>query len=156
MYFHDELGLVHLISALLSVLLGTVILAARKGTLLHKTVGYAYVLSMLTVNITAFFMYHLFGGFGIFHVAALVSLITLLCGIIPAIRKSPKNWRVYHFIWMYWSVLGLYAAFASELLTRIPKTPFFGMVGIATGAIMLIGAIGFRINKKKWLKAYGG
>mgnify|MGYP006270489875 CR=1 FL=1 len=32
---------------------------------------------------------------------------------------------------MYWSVVGLYAAFAAEILTRIPDTPFLNMVGLA-------------------------
>ena len=31
---------------------------------------------------------------------------------------------MYHFTFMYFSVIGLYAAFASEILTRIPE-PFF-------------------------------
>ena len=36
-----------------------------------------------------------------------------------------------HFSFMYWSVRGLYAAFAAEVLTRIPEANFFGMVGIS-------------------------
>jgi uncharacterized membrane protein len=38
-------------------------------------------------------------------------------------------------------VLGLYAAFASELSVRIPERPFYTMVGIATGVIFLIGSV---------------
>ena len=55
---------------------------------------------------------------------------------------------------MYWSVIGLYAAFAAEVLTRIPDTPFFGMVGVATFGIMLSGGVFFGINKKKWIKTF--
>ena len=55
---------------------------------------------------------------------------------------------------MYWSVVGLYAVFAAGVLTRIPETPFFGMVGIATGTITIIGGIFIRINKAKWVKIF--
>jgi hypothetical protein len=55
---------------------------------------------------------------------------------------------------MYWSVIGLYAALAAEVLTRIPDTPFFGIVGIATGVITIIGAICLRINRAKWVKIF--
>lgn len=55
---------------------------------------------------------------------------------------------------MYWSVIGLYAAFAAEILTRIPKTPFFGMVGLATGVILLIGWIVLGRNKAKSAKVF--
>ena len=155
MLFHDELGAFHLFSAFIAVLLGTIILTIKKGTKTHKLIGYGYVVSMLALNITALLIYRLFGGFGIFHIAALVSLGTIIMGMIPTIRKKSKNWRVYHFIWMYWSVFGLYAALVSEILTRIPQTPFFSMVGLATGTVMLIGYVGFRTNKKKWVKTFG-
>jgi hypothetical protein len=48
----------------------------------------------------------------------------------------------------------LYAAFSAEVLTRIPDTPFLGMVGIATGVITIIGAIFLRINRSKWVKIF--
>jgi len=152
---HDQLGLVHLIAALISFALGTMVLVVRKGTVFHKRIGYGYVVAMLMVNLTAFMIYRLFGGFGIFHVAAIISLVSVILGMVPIYRKN-KDWRIHHFSWMYWSVIGLYAAFASEVLTRVPETPFFGMVGIATGLIMLGGSLVFRKNKEKWRIAFGG
>lgn len=156
-FTHDTIGGVHLITALLSFVLGTMVLVTKKGTGFHKKTGYAYVIAMLLVNITAFMIYRLFGGFGLFHIAAIVSLASIILGMIPILRKKKKkDWRVHHFSWMYWSVIGLYAAFASEVLTRVPETPFFAMVGVATGVIMLGGSIIFRKNKDKWAKAFGG
>ena len=105
---------------------------------------------------TAFMIYRLFNGWGIFHYTTLVSLISIVLGMVPIWTKKPKNnWKYLHFTFMYWSVIGLYAAFAAETLVRIPKSPFYGMVGLATGGIMLIGGIIFGINKKKWERIFG-
>jgi len=141
-------GQIHFLASCLALITGTYILLATKGTQLHKKVGYAYVGSMVVLLITAFMIYRLFGGFGIFHVAAVVSTITLATGMIPVIRKTNKNWVILHFAWMYWSVMGLYAAFASEMITRLLPVQFFSMVGLATGGIMTMGAIMW-IRKKK-------
>lgn len=99
---------------------------------------------MLVVNITAFLIYRLFGGFGVFHIAALVSLCTTIAGMVPVLWRKPEGgWLSLHLSFMYWSVMKLYAAFASEILTRVPDSPFFNMVSLATGLIMSIGGIYF-------------
>ncbi|WP_138432093.1 DUF2306 domain-containing protein [Fodinibius saliphilus] len=151
----DWIGSIHLITAILSLITGTAILGLKKGTSLHIKIGYLYVGSMLGVNITAFMIYRLFGGFGIFHYAALISLLTVVLGFIPALLKKPKEgWLELHFSFMYWSVIGLYAAFVSEMLTRIPDTPFFGMLGIATFTIMALGGGYFYWKKNQWSETF--
>ncbi|WP_144802555.1 hypothetical protein [Maribacter sp. MAR_2009_72] len=101
-------------------------------------------------------IYRLFNAWGIFHYATLFSLLTILLGMIPIWTKKPTNtWKFRHFSFMYWSVIGLYSAFGAEILTRIPKASFFGMVGLATVLILLVGAILFRKNKTKWIKVFG-
>ncbi len=148
-------GTLHLISSILALVFGSVVIFGKKGTSTHKKWGYAYVVSMIGVNLTAFLIYKLFGGFGIFHFAALVSTLTLIGGMIPVLRRKNKKKYIFsHFAFMYWSVMGLYAAFASEILTRVPETPFFGMVGIATGIIMTIAYIFFYRNKKIWYEQF--
>ncbi|WKN45946.1 DUF2306 domain-containing protein [Tunicatimonas pelagia] len=148
---HDPLGAFHLGVAVLSLITGTLVLLLPKGSVSHTQIGYVYAISMLLVNITAFSIYRLWGGFGIFHIAAVVSLVTLLGGMVPVLTKRPKQkYMSYHFSFMYWSVIGLYAAFASETLTRIPETPFFGMVGVATFSIMITASWYFRRHKEQW------
>ena len=148
---YDKMGLIHLVTAVIALITGTFILALRKGTPWHKQIGYVYAVNMLLLNATAFGIYRLFGGFGIFHFAAIVSLFTLLGGMIPVLTKRPKHkWVEVHYSYMYWSVMGLYAAFVSETLTRIPKTPFFWMVGMATFALMLLAGICYGRLRKKW------
>lgn len=151
----NEIGLIHLISSCFALLFGTFILISKKGTKLHVKIGYLYVVSMGILILTAFMIYRLFNGWGIFHYTSLLSLVTIALGMIPIWTKKPVNkWKSLHFSFMYWSVIGLYAAFAAEILVRIPETPFFGMVGIATGTIMLFGGIVFGINKAKWIKTF--
>ncbi len=152
----DTTGLIHLIASILSLLTGTYILLAQKGTKRHVKIGYVYVISMAIVIITAFMIYRLFDGWGIFHYTTIISLLTIAFGMIPIWTKKPtKSWKYLHFTFMYWSVIGLYAAFVAELITRIPETPFYAMVGFATGGVMLFGGIFFGINKAKWKKVFG-
>lgn len=149
----NNVGLVHLIASILALIFGSLILIMSKGTRRHKKVGYAYVVSMLVLLITSFMLYNLFGGFGVFHVASIVSSVTLLLGMIPIFFK-PKNWILYHLSWMFWSVIGLYAAFASEVFTRFFPAPFFSAVGIATAMIMIAGGIGFGLSLNSWKEKF--
>lgn len=151
----DKTGLIHLVSSCFALLFGTLVLVSKKGTSRHVKIGYLYVVSMGVLLLTAFMIYRLFNGWGIFHYATVFSLLTIALGMIPIWRKKPVNkWKYQHFSFMYWSVIGLYAAFAAEILTRIPKTPFFGMVGLASGLIMLVGSIIFIRNKAKWIRVF--
>ncbi|MBN2732018.1 MAG: hypothetical protein JXR26_06295 [Balneolaceae bacterium] len=147
---HDWMGLIHLVASITALITGTMGLAMKKGTRMHIKIGYGYATSMVMVVVTAFMIYRLFGGWGIFHWAAVVSGITLAGGMVPAILRKPENWVVMHFSFMYWSVLGLYAAFLSEVLTRVPDQPFFNMVGIGTGVVMAIGGSWFYYRKDYW------
>ncbi|MEO0555188.1 MAG: DUF2306 domain-containing protein [Bacteroidota bacterium] len=143
-------GQIHFLASCIALITGTYVLLATKGSTLHKKVGYVYVASMIVLLVTAFMIFRLFGGFGIFHVAAIVSSVTLAAGMIPVIGRKNNNWVMIHFAWMYWSVMGLYAAFASEMITRLLPAQFFSMVGLATGAIMTTAAIVWYRKKKVW------
>lgn len=148
-------GLVHTVASILALVFGSMVLVMAKGTKKHVMIGYAYVVSMAVLIVTAFMIYRLFNGFGVFHFAAILSLITLSFGMIPIWTKKPaQTWKYLHFSFMYWSVVGLYAAFVAEVLTRIPDTPFFGMVVIATGIVMLIGGVVFKVKKSEWKRMF--
>jgi uncharacterized membrane protein len=110
-----------------------------KGTRWHKVLGYGYVVCMASLNISAMFIYDLFGRFGPFHVMAIISFFTLLAGYIPVYRRKPiKGWVQLHYYLMCWCYSGLLAAFASEILTRAPAAPFFPAVIAASVAIFAI------------------
>lgn len=139
--FHSATGLVHLASAIAALVLGTAVLLLKKGTVLHKRLGYGYVVAMVLVNVTAFMIYRLFGNFGPFHIAAVFSSITIVGGIVPALLKRyVSSWIYFHYFFMNWSVVGLYAAFWAETLVRLfPMKQFWPVVAVATGLTTFIG-----------------
>jgi uncharacterized membrane protein len=118
------------------MLLGARVLMAPKGTRAHRRTGCAYAIAMLLVNGSALGIYRLFGGFGPFHVAAFISLLTLIAGLRPMLRRPRKEgWLLAHMNYMYWSVVGLYAAFASELMVRSPLRGGFTVL-VAGGTVL--------------------
>lgn len=130
----------HVAVALLSVVLGTWMLLTRKGTAAHRRVGYAYAVCMVMVNLTAFQLYHLFGRFGIVHVGAIVSLLTVIGGISVAVYR-PVNWQRWHYRLMSASVTGLYAAGLVESVYRLfPATWFWGVCLGVSGLVFAVGA----------------
>lgn len=154
-------GAIHLIFSLFALALGTAVLLMNKGTRAHKRVGYLYVIAMLGVNATALMIYRLFGGFGLFHWMAVLSLLTIICGILPMWLQKPRSYVSLHFNFMYWSVIGLYGAFVSETFVRIPEVViesglpnamFFRMMGIGVAMVMGLGAYGAIRNQKKWAR----
>lgn len=151
---HSTTGLVHILAALAAMVVGTIVLVIKKGTRTHRFLGYLYFYLMLTLNGTAFMLYGLLGTFGPFHVAAVISLLTLMAGFVPVIRRKPRSkWLMQHFTFMYFSIVGLYAAFVSETLTRIPKTPFYTMVFAASLLITMIGVYVYFRMRPQWVKS---
>jgi len=163
-FITSQTGLIHFISSIIAFVLGTLVLVMDKGTIKHKIIGRLYALTMLVVLITAFMTYRLFGTWGIFHWTAVVSSLTILFGLIPILTKRPiNNFIVLHFSFMYWSVVGVYGAFVSETLVRMPKVViesgipnnvFYNMTGISTALVMGLGAYYYLKLKPKWTKQF--
>jgi len=164
-FITSNTGLMHFIASLFALLLGTFILILQKGTSTHKIIGKLYVLTMLVLLITAFMTYRLFGKWGIFHWMAVISTVTLLCGIIPiSIKRPVNNYVLLHFSFMYWSIIGVYGAFVSETLVRIPKVVveggipnnvFYNLIAIGTILVMGFGAYFFIKLRPKWERQFG-
>ncbi len=134
------IGWLHFVCAIAAIAVGGGVALAGKGSVRHRLLGRTYGALMLGVNGTAFMLYGLFGRPGPFHIAALVSLVGVIAGWIPARRRSSRAWVEYHAYWMSWSYVGLLAAAAAETLSRIPDTPFWGVVIAATLGVVAIGA----------------
>lgn len=153
--FHSTVGLVHLISALFAMVTGAIVLLNTKGGVFHKRAGYVYVVSMLVLNATAFMIYQLFGKFGPFHGLAIVSMIGIVGGMVPVLlQRRIGGWIYYHYYFMNWSVVGLYAAFWAETLTRtLPMGRFWPVVMGATAVTASIGSYLIRRNAARFLPA---
>lgn len=143
-------GQLHFASALAALATGAWVVLRPKGSATHRRVGWVYAASMLTLNATALMIYRLTGTFGPFHVAALLSLGTLIAGIIPAWRRRPVHtWLDRHYYWMGYSYLGLLAATVAETATRVPwvrgvaggpTSLFWIVVALTSIAVFVIGA----------------
>ena len=136
------LGALHVGFGVAAIASGAAVLLRRKGTASHRRLGWAYAAAMLGLNGTAMLIYRLFGGFGPFHVAALASLLTLVGGLVPVIRRRPADrWLERHYYWMTYSYAGLLAATMSEIVTRVPGAVFWWAVVGGTLAVLAIGAL---------------
>ena len=152
----DWLGITHLGAALGSLATGFGVVVTAKGTTLHRRLGWSYVACMVVVNGTALMIYDLFGRFGPFHVAALVSGGGLLMGVLASLRRKPRKlWIAYHAYWMTWSYVGLAAAAVSEVSTRYLAMPFGWTVAVATGVVVAIGAALIRWRMPTILRGMG-
>ncbi len=56
-----------------------------------------------------------------------------------ALKRPRKTWLGRHYYCMGWSYVGLWAATASEIVTRVPGLPFWPAVVIPTATVTLIG-----------------
>ncbi|MDT0630139.1 DUF2306 domain-containing protein [Rubrivirga sp. S365] len=107
--FHTALGALALVT-------GAVVLARPKGGPWHRVVGRVYVVSMVVLCLASFGLRDstpLFRGFGGFHVAAIVSLVTVSAGAWSAWRggrTQRAGWLPWHYMWMAWSYIGLVMA----------------------------------------------
>lgn len=139
---HSPTGAIHLSVSLLAMASGLYVFLNPKGTAKHKAIGYVYVASMILVNATALMIYHLTNRFNALHFFAIVGLLTVLAGVAPAMLKKPRvSWASLHYQFMSWSYVGLISAFGAELSVRLPKKPFWAMVGISSAAISAIGGV---------------
>jgi uncharacterized membrane protein len=150
MEIENIISQLHVGSALLALLLAAVVLIAPKGTRCHKRLGYAFAGTLLIVNVSAGFMYNLTGRFNLLHVFVMISMGSLLYGMIPAIRRKPANWLRRHITGMTGAALGVWGAGLAELTIRV--LPGFlnpsQIIGIAAGiGVVFFFLIGFLIGR---------
>ena len=169
----SPLGLIHTVAALAGLAVGAAVLFTRKGTRRHRQLGWAYVVSMLLLNVTALLIYRLFGRLGPFHVGAVFSLLTVVAGTVAAIgarraraRRTPvERARALerHYQFMTWSYVGLAAAAVSEIATRLPALrprpeqllAFSITVALSTLVVVVVGALLIRRRRAGLLAPYG-
>ncbi|HWA40177.1 MAG TPA: DUF2306 domain-containing protein [Gemmatimonadales bacterium] len=139
------LGYVHLLAASLALLFGAFQLIRPRRDALHRRVGYAYVTVLGVSDLTALTVYRFTGGFNLFHILALYSLVCLGLALRPMlVTPRPFQWRRIHYMWIAWSYAGLSAAAATEFLVRVVRME--GWLGSVVGTVPVIGIGAFLIG----------
>jgi len=115
------LSFIHVVCGTACLGLGAIVFFNVKATRWHRTVGTAYVLAMVAVNVTALCIYHLTGSFNLFHLFAVLSLLMVLIGWSQVVfRRYLRRWFYRHYTYMCWSYAGLVAATSNEAFVRVP------------------------------------
>jgi uncharacterized membrane protein len=122
---------IHAFAAMTAFVLGVVQLAAPKGTLPHRTLGWIWVTLMLVVSISAFFIHQLrvWGEWSPIHLLAIFTLIMLPVAVLAAHRHDVRSHRR--------AMIGLFvgALLIAGLFTLVPgrimHAVVFGADGVA-------------------------
>jgi len=85
----------HAFAAMTAFALGLVQLAAPKGTLPHRTIGWIWVALMLAVSVSAFFIHELrlWGAWSPIHLLALFTLVMVPLAVRHAHRHQVAQHR---------------------------------------------------------------
>ncbi len=107
---------IHAFAAMAAFALGVVQLSAPKGTTVHRTIGWLWVLLMLAISISAFSIHtiRLWGPWSPIHLLAIFTLITLPIGVLHARRH-----RVVQHRWVMISIF-VGALVIAGLFTFVP------------------------------------
>jgi uncharacterized membrane protein len=85
----------HAFAAMAAFAIGVVQLSAPKGTLTHRTIGWVWVLLMLAISISAFWIHQirLWGPWSPIHLLAIFTLIMLPIAVLHARRHRIAQHR---------------------------------------------------------------
>ena len=155
------LAIFHVSCGILALVLGGRIFVERKGTRAHVRYGWAYATSMAGVNTSSLSLYHLTGGFNLFHLLAIMSLTMVGVGLMQVLlRERLSRWMWRHYQFMSWSYVGLLTATINEAFVRIPLFKQFtrnttsALPLFASAAVVAASALVIFSNQNKTLARY--
>jgi uncharacterized membrane protein len=106
----------HAFAAMTAFVLGVVQLSAPKGTIPHRAIGWIWVLLMLAVSISAFWIHELrlWGPWSPIHLLAIFTLVMLPIAVLHARRHRVAQHR--------WFMIGIFfgALVIAGLFTFVP------------------------------------
>ena len=98
----------HAIIAILAIIIGGIQLTLKKGTSLHKFMGRIWVILMLIVSFTSFFIHelNLWGKYSPIHLLSIWVIICVVLGIYFARIGNIKRHKIF-MVYTYWLALVL-------------------------------------------------
>jgi uncharacterized membrane protein len=112
---------IHLAATILALLLGGILLARRKGTISHRTLGWIWVLLMLAAAVSSFWITGSDGAYGTIHILSAVILVVVPAAVL-AIRRGRVKTHRHAMISIYLTGLiipGLFTLWPTRLLGRL-------------------------------------
>jgi uncharacterized membrane protein len=107
---------VHALAALGGFALGVIQLATPKGTIPHRLIGWVWVVLMLVVALSSFWIHELrlLGPWSPIHILSIVTLVTLPVSVLHARRHRVQSHR--------WAMISLFAGalVVAGLFTFLP------------------------------------
>jgi uncharacterized membrane protein len=87
---------IHAFAAMAAFVLGVIQLAAPKGTLPHRTLGWIWVVLLLVISASSFFIHgiRMWGPWSPIHILSVVTPVMLLLGVLAARRHSVRGHRI--------------------------------------------------------------
>lgn len=114
-------ALVHTALGVVALATGLFVLARRKGDRPHRIAGRVYAGALAALCVLSFGLRdstQFFAGLGPFHVAAVVSFVTVSAGVV-VVRRRRENWLAAHYMWMAWSYIGLVMATGGHVVNPL-------------------------------------
>jgi uncharacterized membrane protein len=117
---------VHAFAAMAAFAIGVVQLAASKGTLPHRTLGWIWVVLLAGIAISSFWIHQLriFGPFSPIHLLSILTLVMLPLAVLAAHRHNVKRHRRF-MIGLFFGALVIAGAF-TFVPGRIMHAVLFG------------------------------
>jgi uncharacterized membrane protein len=131
----------HVLAALSALLVGAAVLLLPKGTHTHRVIGTVYVLALVVVDVAALSL-HRENTFGVFHVLAVASLVTIAVGLSALLlgKRSPPVVAT-HAYCMAWSYAGLVAAGCGQLAAAVGQGDGSWAVPAVIAMVLSISAV---------------
>jgi len=109
---------------------------------------------MLILLVTSFWIFDLFGAFGVYHALSIVSSLTLIIALyFPLAGRKKANWVEHHLLWMGYSYVGLIMAGGSHLFPIFTDWPVWLRMTLFWGLPYAVGSVLIFKNKKSAAKS---
>ncbi len=112
---------IHLVATILALALGIFMLIRRKGTVSHRTLGWIWVVLMLTAAVSSFWITGITGSFSPIHALSLLVLVLVPLAVL-AIRRGKVARHRMAMIGLFFGALvipGLFTLLPMRLLGRL-------------------------------------
>jgi len=113
----------HAFAAMAAFVLGVVQIGAPKGTIPHRTIGWVWVVLMLAVSVSAFWIHtiRLWGPWSPIHLLAIFTLVMLPVAVLHARRHRVQQHRIAMLSLFFGALViaGLFTLFPGRIMSTV-------------------------------------